>query len=754
MPRTATITAPDGRTATLTIPDRATEEQIQAAVMRAKDALRRSGPTPTRAGGEGGAPEGAGAFSLADFAGPQGEHSPTARQFFEEASRGGGERSRWLRTAGQVVGGMIGGTLASPAAVPFLGPLAPVVGAGLGTAAGGSAVDALEALMGRQVDTSVPAMLTRGLEDFNIGGQGEISGQIIGRGLGAAARAIGLSRVPTGREQRILRTAEQHDIPLMAGDVTHSGLVTKIEKAPTYFVFGSQPIQRFRERQLERAGAAIGRYIDDATRVRANRQTAGIVAQRGLKGAYQQFRREAEALFQRVDDLAGPDPVVPTDNLRSMARSILREAATEPYSAPRGTEKILRAGEDIFDASRSTPSMGRVPGPERAFEAEIVDELARVPRSRRVPDPKLRALETRAVGMPETGVSPYTGRAFEAEIVDDIGVGDLEAEIFDAIKRPYITFDKARRIEAQLGEMAFRRAQPIGNIREGQAKALYKAIRDDMDEFLLETERGQRVLPALEEAKQHYRVGRALYNDSINATVMGRMARGQPERLVPMVFKPGPGGVSNVLDFKMAVDPDTYEAAVSAWLRSLHHASLAQDAGQVVFKPATFARLVRRYDVADDGVNHLDVILGPERADQLRDLLDVFDSLGTAEKLAGNPSGTGQALAGAAQLAAIANALTRATLSGAGAAGLSALGGVPMAAAAAGLPPALSRVVTSPQGIRFLREGVTGGRWAQPTASLIGQTGSATGANEAVFNAIMQLMSGGALVPARKGAER
>ena len=169
-----------------------------------------------------------------------------------------------------------------------------------------------------------------------------------------------------------------------------------------------------------------------------------------------------------------------------------------------------------------------------------------------------------------------------------------------------LTFAEARRLQTEIGSAAFRGTAPIGSPQQGLAKSFYTALGRGIDDFLTTDTAG--VAPALAEAKQAYRTGKLLFNDSAKRLVTGSTKTpAAVERVVAKAF--APGKITDTLDYKQLVSDETYTTAVQGWL-----ARQFQKAGGPKATAQTIAKTFQPY--LDSG--HLEVILQPEQARLLR----------------------------------------------------------------------------------------------------------------------------------------
>ncbi len=519
------------------------------------------------------------------------------------------QRSWSARPFAQAAGGAIGGTLGGLATA---NPLGAVGGAGLGAGIGGQAYDAAKQLFAGNV-AGPTSMGQLGQEARQIGGDviegtmGEMGGQVVGKGLQAAAGALMSRRAGKDAARATLRgQAARSGIPLAASDITQSKTVRQIENYPGYFAIGGGRVTQFREGQATAARDAVANVAGRLSDTQADAMTAGLKAQGGTKAVVQGWRQQSARLFNEIEQLAGPEPVVPTTKLRAMARSILERTAPTPMGAP-------------------------------AIAGDIVEGLTSVP-------------------------------------------------LREVIENERIPFAVARQIEAELGERAFRGAAPVGNLRQGELKALYAAVRGDIDDFLT-SPAGADVAPALAQAKQVYATGKQLFNDSAKRIVLGGRTRPlAPEQVIDRAFRPG--NISDTLDFKLLVDDDTYAQATQAWLSRLTEKATKDG----VFSPERFLTQLAPYEKS----GQLQVILEPGAAADLADAAASMRAMVSSNRLAANPSGTGQALMSGGQLSGMASIpyfLSQGQYGpavGAGAAMLT--------------PAAVGRFVTSEGGRRMLSE--------------------------------------------------
>lgn len=615
----------------------------------------------------------------------------------------------------EAAGAMLGGAAALPATAG-LGPVAPVIGAGLGGAMANRAVDfmrgspraaaaAAREELGREGPSPAETVAEETASAVGRGAVGEAGGRVAVPILGGAARAVGLSRPLEAGAAAAKQAAGRLGIPLTAADITGSRTLAGIERTPSYFTFGSGIMQRFREGQLGAAGRATGEVIQSIAQTEADEITAGRMAQGGLRAAARGFRGDAEQLFRTFDESIGPEPVVPTTQFRQAVGGALERGRQTPYG-PQAAARRFQGGETVVEPTGevSAASAVRTAAPERVPPSADTTRAGR------------RALEMPGARTGERLPVPGGGAPLEGEYAGQQAT-DLDTLIHEATAQEYIPWRLARDIEAQLGELAFGRGGgPVGTIRQGQAGALYAAIRGDMDTFL-STPGREGTRAELEELKQWYATGKALFNESVVQGMGKRRGAMKPEKIIATAFRAGQ--VTDTLDFKLAVSDEAYEQAVGAWMQGLQAKATQLVGGREVFSPGTFVRELGRYEKN----GHLDVILPPEGARAMRELTTVLSRLGSAERLAGNPAGTGQSIMGIQQLMPLLRLGPDAIAGGLG----SAAAGLPGAVGALALPMGLAKAVTSPRGIDLLELLSTrafSGRYARPAVRGAAQLGA------------------------------
>jgi len=340
------------------------------------------------------------------------------------------------RTAFGAAGGLAGGMLG--------GPLGAVAGASL--ASGGAEALRLKA-------AGEPITLRQVAGQAGAGGLGELGGAATGRVIGKAGelapRALG------AEGQAALKTAQEFKVPLRASEVTGSRAIRRVEETADRYALTNRGAE-FVKRQLDAMTEAMKGLTPEAQR---SLESIGLaVKQDDLPKAYKAMTRAGSELFERVEQLAGADPVVNLTGFQQRAQAL-------------STENLLT----------STPA-----AVAKAAQGKYLDTGGVPPAIRQ-----------------QLGLGPgETPAWWPAE-----GSGGM------------VSFKTARKLESELGRMVGRMGPFESSPSQGQIRALYGEVKDAINGFL-ESESGNAVKPGLAEAKQAWRVKNALFNEGVNKKLM------------------------------------------------------------------------------------------------------------------------------------------------------------------------------------------------------------------------------------------
>jgi hypothetical protein len=217
-------------------------------------------------------------------------------------------------------------------------------------------------------------------------------------------------------------------------------------------------------------------------------------------------------------------------------------------------------------------------------------------------------------------------------------VSALPTDIQKALLADKIPFSLARAIESQLRQLG-KSPAAIGTITQGQYGGLRNAVARDIDEFLLAPTTPGHHKQMLDQAKQVWRVGKSIYNESILAKI--RDPKFPPEKILDRVFGSGP---TAILDLKQVVsggdtfaDPGRWPMIQGAFLGSLYDRAVMEvSPGVKAFSPSKFVTAIEPF--IKDG--RLGIILDPESERRMLTLVDVLRKTTRGEQAAGgNVSG-------------------------------------------------------------------------------------------------------------------
>lgn len=451
------------------------------------------------------------------------------------------------------------------------------------------------------------------------GVESEMLGQGLGAGITRGARSL-LSRPLDAAAAGMKALGERLNVPLRAGDITQSAGMKRIETFPSYMAIGAGPVQKFTDQQL---GAMDRATLDTLKQFPQNvdKIAAGIDATKDIRQGLSQWRVVQDRVWKGIERMTGDEAVVPTEPIKNFLNTLSQQPRT-PIAPPGALGRMA----ETVGAGQSKVSVG----------GQTVD-LAALP-------PQLRDMLE-------------------------------EASRVDAIP-----FGLARRISSELAQLG-RGPNAIASIDKGMLWGARKAMNEGIEIFL-QSPAGAQVNPALEEAKQSYRVGRQLWNESIVRGVARYDKPMQAGKVVDTVFRPGQ--IEDTLDFKQAVSDQTYLKATSSWLNSVYEKAKI---GDDQFSPVKFASQMQPYLKS----GHLDVILPPETASRVKELVRIFETVGPrAEQGSGIRSVPGAVLTMGQMMGLLYSVMTAS----------------PKRAALALAPYGLAKATTTDTGIKFLSEGL------------------------------------------------
>lgn len=528
------------------------------------------------------------------------------------------------------VGGLLGGLGGGAVA----GPVGAVGMAGVGSAVAGAGYDLAT---GQGLDPE------RSLEDAGLGMTAETLGVAGGAALGGTLRATG----------RVIGAAP--------------ATVARVRSGLARLTGAEDPVVAAAKRDLD----AVVRLADEATAVARSQQAAGDLdietAESRLKltqdaakpSAKAAETAEAQAVKTRQDVLAAQQAIRDQEAATLTAEQALTVARQEanrlvatvptPAPAPRGPQALHAFGKEVGEAIDASIRGFRLAN-DRAFRAideavggapvvqptrarDLARDLVQEGRATLGVSPEARKLAQQSGGVtdpatagaldPRSGALPFgdlsrLGPTAQAQALEQL-LGGLEQPM---------TWRQARMLEAQLGEAAYGpTATPFGTLRQGQARRLYRAVRDDIDEFL-KAQGG--VNAALDTAKAEYRRTRTLANSAFVKSL-----RKNPDAVLTEVFKVGPDGtvnVSRLQQFREVVPGPVYQQAAAGYVARLFDRAHVAGRGERLFSPSAFVKSADPLLKGAPGQDApIDLILDTDTAAAFRAVVDKLRSLADAE---------------------------------------------------------------------------------------------------------------------------
>lgn len=351
----------------------------------------------------------------------------------------------------------------------------------------------------------------------------------------ATRRLLGVKPL-TYEQQARMAIAAGEDIPLKGSEVQGSEAVARVENFPSYTLTGTQPGRRFTEQQAQKAGEAVERALQplelpgggfpgtpetglamQQEAMRATKTAAGRFGRRyhafvdtmgqrlgklelaarakeWAKETFGEFQKQKRVMYDATEEVTGNDGVLQVGRLRQTASDVRRESAQAGAGTPRGTERLSSIGtrpKTDAELRQEIPELQAqiLPGQHTPLDLEDLQTLFSDPRFLH-------------------GLSQEQRQAITA--------------FFTQTTDEPIPFWLGRRIQSHLGEIAYRRAEPIGTLTQGKARRMHWAISQDIDDFLTGTPEGQIIDPLLKEAHAYYKRYRTLFNESIVGRLMDK----------------------------------------------------------------------------------------------------------------------------------------------------------------------------------------------------------------------------------------
>jgi len=432
-------------------------------------------------------------------------------------------------------------------------------------------------------------------------------------------------------EQEFRQTfAREEDIPLSASGVTGSRGIAKVEQISTRVPLGADRAAAFYDRQLAATEASMTQRLQkiDALTERATPTVIGEAVRDEMPKLADELSKSADQAFTAV-------------------KGYFRQG--EPTEVL--PENWVAEAEAIFRESQ------RAPYPAPGQPGRIIQRHEQAPAFvSPPPQPMMLPVLYAPNGQPIT----------LQQIAGD--------------PRP-MSYDQARFYLKQMAARTFRNGQPVvGDIDDGIRQRLWAGLNDDITTMLDRH-------PEAHEMYRWAKRGYGLTKEAINDRLQPLAERGEVEMVAGKLFPPGV--LKRTLEMKQLLPREVFDQATAGLVRGWYDQARtrATTGGREAFSSAKMTRVIEPY--ARSG--QLEVMFDPDTATFFRRFVRFEPALQSIERLAGNPSGTGQALASFGQAGLLAQPLLHPTEPAAY-----------EAAAAAGLPWLLAQGMFSPPGSALL----------------------------------------------------
>jgi hypothetical protein len=409
--------------------------------------------------------------------------------------------------------------------------------------------------------------------------------------------------------------------------------------------FGAAGSEHATDRSLAR-GAEVGVSRKQSLRPFADRESLmqwgereGVplsgadVSKSRTTAAFEQFPKSQLLGARTVDDFRTRQMTSLDDAVnRHLGRLEARGASGNPTES--GTE-IANQVERIkrqFDhsANQAYSHERQMLGENRNFQPtnfqrvaqEIVDEEGRSPYP-----PAAAATRTAAPGRHTEVVQPGL-------VIYDAAGNPITLPAITQMRD--LDWAQGRRYLALMGEKAYGGGQMPGKVSNASLERLHAALAQDMNEHA--ARQGPEFVDFRNSVDQMYGQAKDAVRDRLQPLLQAA-EKGGPEAAYAGMFKPGARG--HTVALREFPPRETFDRAAGTWLDQQVQKSTSASVGdRVLHSPAQLRAKLKPF--IDSG--QVDEMFSPEEAQWVRDYYRHSPALATAEKLAGNPSGTGQAV--------------------------------------------------------------------------------------------------------------
>lgn len=484
---------------------------------------------------------------------------------------------------------------------------------------------------------------------------------------GAGATARGLVRGSSGEQMRnTLADFERLGTTPSVGQASGNRLIQGAENLLAGGPTSAGVMSRFAERQADDIGGGLRNVADDLTR-NASGERAGRAIKAGIygeNGFTQQFKRNQDELFAKVDEFIPPDRGVSLSNTRSALESL--NNPIKSAGAP-NTARLFRNGRistigNAVESDLAIPTQPQVSldeavakvnqlyasrdaatqdaGRFAAFandQANAANRYYPVAGQPRVPGRHTPAQQN--VAPAEQAAAEATGIARErvsqaAEIEQTLG--DLTAAAQASGGRlPYEAVKKLRTLVGQ----ELQDAGLMSNFPRSKFKALYAALSEDLSGAAKEA--GPAATAAYNRANLYTRAGMKRVEDI--ESVIDRA--GGPEKVFQAAMAGTRDGGTTLRAVMQSLPEEGQKAVTGAVIKRMGLANPnAQDATGEAFSAATF--LTNWNKVSPEAKRALFDRYGKGFSQDMDRIARVADNIKSGSQVFANPSGTANRLAG------------------------------------------------------------------------------------------------------------
>ena len=230
----------------------------------------------------------------------------------------------------------------------------------------------------------------------------------------------------------------------------------------------------------------------------------------------------------------------------------------------------------------------------------------------------------------------------EKQVPKSLQNGDMIAILEDMVKFKDESFTNTRAIRSKFGELirnndaAIKAGMSGAKFQSNKQTGVYKQLQEAIEKDITEFSRTQnpKIREAFDLANSFYKQGKNTFD---NKTIR-MISKKNPERVVDFVFKPG--AITEIEAVKKSVGEEGFRELKTKFVEKIMRSMEGQ--GQA-FHPTKLARELGRY-----GDETLKRVFEPKELLEISELARVSERLMTAEKIAGNPSGTASNIIAAA----------------------------------------------------------------------------------------------------------